>query len=69
MGQNVHDVLRKFDVYYTRKHKNVEKHKLVMIWNYYQFKRRNIKFTRNKENFKNSYLLKNDEEKTCHVLG
>jgi hypothetical protein len=24
---------------------------------------------RNQDTFKNSYLFKNDEEKTCHVLG
>jgi hypothetical protein len=24
---------------------------------------------RNQNTFKNSHLLKNDEEKTCHVLG
>jgi hypothetical protein len=26
-------------------------------------------FTRNQDTFKNSYLFKNDEEKTCCVLG
>jgi len=31
MGLNVHDVLRIFLVYYTRKHINVKKKKLVMI--------------------------------------
>jgi len=31
-GLNVGNVLRKFVVYYTRKHKNVKQYKLVMIW-------------------------------------
>jgi hypothetical protein len=42
---------------------------MVMIWNYHHFQMQNTKFTRNQDTFKNSYLLKNDEEKKCHVLG
>jgi hypothetical protein len=34
-----------------------------MILNYYHLKICNTKFTRNYDTFKNSYLLKNDEEK------
>jgi hypothetical protein len=34
-----------------------------MIWNYYHFYRQNNKFIRIQDTFKNSYLLKNDEEK------
>jgi hypothetical protein len=34
-----------------------------MIWKYYHFKRRSIEFTKNKDTFKNSYILKNNEEK------
>ncbi len=61
-------MLKKVVVYYTRKHKNVKKWKLVMIWNYYHFKRWNTKFSRNQDTFKTSYLLENDEKK-IHVLG
>ncbi len=31
MGYNVHDVLKKVVVYYTRKHKNLKNQFLVMI--------------------------------------
>jgi hypothetical protein len=39
MGLNVHDVLRKVIVYYTRKILNVKKLKMAMISNYYHLKR------------------------------
>jgi len=38
MGYNVHDVLRRILVYYTRKHNFKKNQFLVMIWNCYQFK-------------------------------
>jgi len=41
---------------------------LVMIWNFYYFYKHNTKFTRNQDIFQNSYFLKNDKQKKCHVL-
>ncbi len=35
---------------------------MVMISNYYHFKKRNTEFTRNQDIFKTSYLLKNDKK-------
>jgi hypothetical protein len=42
---------------------------LVMIWNYYHFKKHNIEVTKYLHTFKFSYLFKNDKQKKCHVLG
>jgi hypothetical protein len=38
MGYNVHDVLRRVVVDYTRKHKKIKNQILVMIWNSYHLK-------------------------------
>jgi len=36
---------------------------MVVIWNYYHFKKWNTAFTRNQDTFKFSYLFKNDKQK------
>jgi hypothetical protein len=36
---------------------------MVVIWNYYHFKKWNTEFTRNQDTFKFSYLFKNDKQK------
>jgi len=41
---------------------------MVMIGNYYHFKRWNNKFTKNHNTFKSSYSLKNDEEKNMSCI-
>jgi len=56
-------MLRKVVAYNKREHENVKNEHLVMIWNCYHFYKHNIKFTRNYNTFKNSYLFKNDEQK------
>ncbi len=68
MRYNIHDALRKVVAYYKRKRKNVKKWNLVMIWNSYHFYKYTIKFTRNNDTFKNSFLFENDK-KEYHVLG
>ncbi len=42
---------------------------MVVFWNYCHFKKQNTEFTRNWDTFKNSYLVKNDKQKKCHVFG
>jgi hypothetical protein len=67
MGYNVQCVLKKVLLYYIRRHKKFQNHFLVMIWNCYHLKKWNIEFTRNCHIFKNSYLFKNINWKTCHL--
>jgi hypothetical protein len=56
MGLNVDDVLRKVVVYYTKKHKDVKKLKTDYDLKSLLVLKQNIKFTRNKNTFKNSFI-------------
>lgn len=47
MAFNVHDVFRKIITYYTRKNFKKLNQIFIMISNFYQLKKQNIKFTNN----------------------
>jgi hypothetical protein len=68
MGYSVHDVLGKVVAYYIKKHKNLKNQFLVMIWNFYHFKRQNFEFTKNQHNFKILYLFKNYKLKSMSCI-
>jgi hypothetical protein len=57
-------VLKKVVFYNVRKIKNWLWFEIIII-----FKDKTFEFIRNQNSFKNSYLFKNDKEKTCHVRG
>jgi hypothetical protein len=67
MKLNVHDAFKKIIVYYTRKHKNVKHWLWLKLLSFLKMK--HWIYKKSPYSFKNSYLFKNYEKKTCNVLG